>query len=704
MRIALTLLFTIFVASASAQVDEIDSLERILPTLAPDTNQIKVLRRLCNAYWHKDTKKGLVYGRRAIALAKDHGDIWLARTHNTLGIGYSMASMYDSARLILLEALQYGKQAKNNRLVTLSYLNLGIVYDYMANYQAALEAYIEGLKIAEKFNIDTQQDLLGSIASVYRSLGEWGKALPYDSMALAKAASFNEAPDRVILLKGNMAGSLINIGQLAKARPLLLECAAFHEKTGELLYLANEYRNLALIELRERKYYLARDYYQKAIKLNEQLRNGLDLSNGYLDLARLEFSSGSIPISKKYASLAFAVSDSGQFTAIKAEASSLLSKIALYQKDIPTSNFYDSIENYLRDSLNFEQQRKVVADVNTKYETEKKETENEMLRQRQLVQENKLTNQTYAIVIIVVTALGLGIVLMVVYRSRQNSKKTNELLARQKEEITIQKEEIEVRNKNLEEKSLQIRDSISYAKRIQEAILPPIENFNRVFPNSFVLYLPKDVVAGDLYWMYEIRPGLALVAAGDCTGHGVPGAIVSVICTNILNQVTKEKGVYTPGAILDQALSTLVNFFLRSENRVSDGMDVSLALIDTQSRMVQWAGANNPLWIVKNEGLVVESIAPNKQTIGINETVQPFTTHTLQLAPNDCIYLFTDGFADQFGGPKGKKIMQRGLKELLVTLQALNMAEQKERLDQFFKEWKGSEVQTDDVCVIGIRV
>jgi serine phosphatase RsbU (regulator of sigma subunit) len=223
---------------------------------------------------------------------------------------------------------------------------------------------------------------------------------------------------------------------------------------------------------------------------------------------------------------------------------------------------------------------------------------------------------------------------------------------------------------------------------------------------SFILYKPKDIVAGDFYWLESVPgPGkndspLVLFAAADCTGHGVPGAMVSVVCNNGLNRSVREYGLTDPGKILDKTREIVVQEFEKSEEEVKDGMDI--ALCSLKGTTLQYAGAHNPLWIIRN-GELLETKA-NKQPIGKFDNPEPYTTHTIELQKGDSVYIFSDGFADQFGGDNGKKLKTANFKKLLLSIQKENMQKQKELIDEAFESWKGNIEQLDDVCVIGVKI
>lgn len=286
-------------------------------------------------------------------------------------------------------------------------------------------------------------------------------------------------------------------------------------------------------------------------------------------------------------------------------------------------------------------------------------------------------------------------------------------------------QELEDKNKLIHEKNHEIIDSIMYARRLQQAIMPPDKNIEEKIPESFILYKPKDIVAGDFYFA-EQNGDHFFIAAADCTGHGVPGAMVSMVCSNALSRAIDECKLKDPGQILDKVRELVIESFNRNELDVKDGMDISLAAINIKTSELLWAGANNPLWyipaeeqahspVVRSKNTAVQEIedkskiglkeiTANKQPVGKCDKRSSFTTHFLKLAKGSLLYLFTDGFADQFGGPKGKKFMYRQLSELIYSIRNLNMKEQREKLEAAFNQWKGDQEQIDDVCIIGLKL
>lgn len=265
-------------------------------------------------------------------------------------------------------------------------------------------------------------------------------------------------------------------------------------------------------------------------------------------------------------------------------------------------------------------------------------------------------------------------------------------------------EELSRQNVILEHKNSQIIDSIEYAKHIQEAMLPTLGTVKSYFKESFVFYKPKDIVAGDFYWINPLPDGSVLFAAADSTGHGVPGAMVSVICTNALNRAVNEFGLTAPGEILDKARLLIADCFEKSGQNVKDGMDISLCLFNPQTNNLKWSGANNPLWIINSRANEITVVKPDKQTVGSTFNPQPFKTHEVQLEKGDCFYLFTDGYADQFGGLEAKKFMQKRMKELLLKICKMPMEFQHNSIHENLLQWMGNQEQVDDICFAGIKI
>ncbi len=297
--------------------------------------------------------------------------------------------------------------------------------------------------------------------------------------------------------------------------------------------------------------------------------------------------------------------------------------------------------------------------------------------------------QTHRNIYLLVTGLIILIALIAIKLLLLN-KKTTKILQKQ--------------NMIIEEKNKDIMDSINYAKRLQNAILPAQEMVNKILPEHFILYEPKDIVSGDFYWV-SAHENKILVAAIDCTGHGVPGALLSIVGYNAINQTVNELGITQPSKVLDY-MNKIIKKVLNQdkENQIRDGMDMALYSFDKGTNTLEFSGANNPLYIVSEGKLTI--IKPSRVTVGGIEDSRKdsITNHTMQVKKGDCIYVFSDGYADQFGGNDNKKFKTSRLQELLISMNNFSMLEQKKNIHQTLKKWQGVNEQVDDILVIGIKI
>jgi serine phosphatase RsbU (regulator of sigma subunit) len=341
------------------------------------------------------------------------------------------------------------------------------------------------------------------------------------------------------------------------------------------------------------------------------------------------------------------------------------------------------------------------------YQLEKKDVEIEVLEQEAEIEQLKNRRQRA----ISLAAGGLGFLLLllvlgILHRMRF-IRSTNRQIRAQKDEIESQRDKI--------------TDSIAYAERIQLALLPSREKREALMPEHFILYKPKDVVSGDFYWIREVQEHLVMVTA-DCTGHGVPGAFMSMLGISVLNDLIGEKCYNAPGFVLDQMRSKIKEL-LDQEGRLDeqkDGMDMGLAILDKRSRELHYSGANNPLYLIRKkngeedplkdhlameeESFQLFEIKGDKQPIAAFWEEKPFSTRSLHLQEQDSFYMFTDGYVDQFGGDQRRKFKSVNLKRLLLSIQDRSMAEQERILNERFEQWKGNHEQIDDINVMGVRV
>lgn len=327
-----------------------------------------------------------------------------------------------------------------------------------------------------------------------------------------------------------------------------------------------------------------------------------------------------------------------------------------------------------------------------------------LIERLQAIEKQKMLIWFFMLALILVS--GLGYFIYRGYRIKKESniqlEAKNRLILKQKDEIQQQKEIAESQRDQIAYQKQHITDSIHYALRIQTALLPSLELFSEKL-DHFVLYKPRDIVSGDFYWVAEIGPRIMIISA-DCTGHGVPGAFMSMLGVSFLNEIILNKGIIQPDQVINSLRDEIIRALKQKDSgsELKDGMDICVCLLDPEKRSLQFAGALCPLWIL-SKGELTE-IKGDKMPVAIHETMKPFSNHWIDLKQGDTFYIFSDGFVDQFGGPNQKKYLSKNFKNTLGEIQSKSMYEQGAELDRIFEEWRKDVEQIDDVTVIGVRV
>jgi len=642
---------------------------------------------------------------------------WMAQALITQGDSYYFKGDYTESLAQYEKAIKLYKTLGNKLAVASASGSIGKVHKKLGNHAKAIQYYTRNLKIYEE--LGNKQGIAGSLMSIgiihWEQL-DFTRTLDYFTRSLR----INEELEN----KFGIASGLVNTGTVYKKIGELDNNAngsyekaidnfdrslKIFEELGHKYGIAACYNNIGMVNYEKGNYPEAIDWHTKSLKLREEMNNKMEISQILNNIGNDHYAMGDHNKALDYSSRALAYArEIGDIKQIK-EASHSLWKVykdlGRYQKALSVYELH--IE--LRDSILSEKNQKEVIRQEYKYTYEKqaaadsiKAAEAAKVKDAQLLvqkAENKQQRQrSYFLYGGLALALLFGGFIFNRYRVTNKQKG---IIEEQKEQVEEQKSIVESAHEQLGEKNKEIMDSINYAKRIQSAILPPVKLIKEHLQDSFVLYKPKDIVAGDFYWI-ETLDEHVLFAAADCTGHGVPGAMVSVVCNNGLNRSVREYGLSDPGKILDRTRDIVIQEFEKSEEEVKDGMDI--ALCSLQGTTLAYAGAHNPLWIVRNGATETEEIRADKQPIGKYDDPLPYTTHRIELQPGDTFYIFSDGYADQFGGEKGKKLKSSNFKKLLLSLQQEPMQRQEAILDEAFDKWKGNIEQLDDVCVIGVRV
>lgn len=632
--------------------------------LAKKTNDVKRLA-FCNISKGEanrfigEFRKAIDCYEQAISYASSINDLnKITMCYNSLGDVYRTQNNYPEALNYFNKALLLAKQTGNKNQIAFCLSCMGDIFSAQGELEKALTYFNEAYGIANEIGGKQQQcNILSSMAVVYEQGKDFENALKYIDKSNQLAAEIGYIDK---LAFGHSAKGQIYFSQnkFIEASIAIKECVNLAKKTGNTSLLASSYNQLAEVYIKLGKFNDAKTSSDQSIKLSYE--------NGVINNIR--------------------------------ESARLLANIYKEQGNYKSALEMAYLFIQMKDSVNNEENIKKIAA--TEYEAKEKGLKAEQRakeltfkaeQEKKEVELNRQKTLRYAFTIGFVLVL---LLVVVVFRSLQQNKKKNIIITAQKKEVESQKELVDLKNK-------EITDSITYAKRLQDAILPPFKMVQAQFRESFIFYKPKDIIAGDFYWM-EKCDNTIFFAAADSTGHGVPGAMVSVVCSNALNSAVKEFKLTDPGKILDKTRELVLETFSKSEGEVKDGMDISLLCVNHIEKKILWSGANNPLLYFNSKG--VNEIKAHKQPIGKTEYPTPFSTHQIDYSSEMSFYLITDGFADQFGGSKGKKFKYKHLKELLTFIQNKSMNEQLDHLETVFKEWKGMLDQIDDVTILGIKI
>ncbi len=619
------------------------------------------LSEICNDYGYtlkgnNNYKKSILFYQKSIDVQKLRTDSIdeSAIATSMVNIGNALMYLEDIPNALnnFFEADKIYSRIKDEEGIAFANKNIAKGYFNSGDYGKA-QIYIDkvveklkklGIKKGLAFTLITQ-------ASIYNQQGKnkAAEAQLKQALNLFKDLNLNEG----------MAQAYIGIGNVFESKNNLDSALYFYKKAYERCLNSTDQ-----VSVSKSNYHIGNVLYKKN-KNQEALKFALTSYSIAKDLALIDKQEESAHL------LANIYSNLGNYkTAFK------MQKIFELMHD--SINKTENDKKIIQKQFQFEYAKKAVAD-------SIKTSQQKQILELQIAKQKSQKNYLFGIVFLI------AFFTFFVYNRLQITRKQRNIISDQKAIV--------------DEKQKEILDSITYAKRIQQAILPSNKFIEENLSNYFILYKPKDIVAGDFYWITESQNKIdskLYVAVCDCTGHGVPGAMVSVICNNALNRALIEFEETLPGKIFDKARSLILENFEKSDEEVKDGMDATLCALDTKLNKLWWSGANIPLWIIREHELI--EIKPDKQPIGKGYENKVFTTHEIALQKNDTIFLFSDGFADQFGGEKNKKMTKAKFKENLLKIAALSMAEQKQELELFYENYKGIEEQVDDVCVLGFRV
>ncbi len=592
---------------------------------------------------------------------------------------------------------------KNNAIIHAYYLrNIGEFYYQIGKNEKSLEYFLPAYSTYIQLNkLSIASDVLLRISEQYNLIGLNNKSIEKCKENLKLIEKTKDYQTEGYIFQ-RMFSTYMAMNDFQNAELMIEKLKACAEKNNESGFIGLSYWCMAQLYGAKKNTEKEKEFLLKSIKFYESVndKNNLQyrlINLGIFYLDNYQFKDA-IVSSKKGLELSRELKD------IYSQRDFLNLLYLSYKKFNKFDQALKAHEEYQSaiDSIQSLENHKSIETKESELLFEKKQTK---LQEEQL-QKDLITKKESEKQIVIRNSLLIGLVLIAIFigfilKNYRQKQKSNVLLQEQNETIRTQKSEVEIQKHFIEEKQKEILDSLQYAKRIQNAILARPEEINKQLPENFLLYRPKDIVAGDFYF-FEVTPTHIFYAAADCTGHGVPGAMLSVVCANALTRSVREFKLYEPGKILDKTRDLVLETFAKSAEDVKDGMDISLISIEKNNRKFAWSGANNPLWLVK-EGKLTE-VKADKQPIGKSENPSPFTTHFFDDLGPVTIYLFTDGYADQFGGPKGKKFKYKQLEEICIANSDKSMAEQQRIFSKKFEDWKKEIEQIDDVCLIGFRI
>jgi len=701
-----------------------DSLLNIISKNPHDTIKANCYNYLSQEFLNKDAPKAKLYVQKALDLSKKNNyKKGLAFSYHLMGTIFYQSNIEKGLEYFML-SINTSKELNDKHTMSSTYNNLGNLYNQKGDYEKALKYYLISLDLDDELgNRSGMATSYNNVGLIYWMQSNLDKAQEFFEKALHIYKNLNR--------KDGIAATYSNIGGVAYYKNKKDVALNFFYKAYEMYKeidnksgSATSLSNISEILVEQEKYAEAIDICYQAIELQEQLGNKSDMVYAYLSIAKNFIAQAKYAKATEVINKAINLSNELNAQILLSKSYSLMAEVNEKANNYIEALKYHKMYIAINDSIFTKESNAQIAEMNAKYENDKKNKEIELLTKENEIQElNQDVERGRNLMIrniLIVGIVFIFILAFVLYNRTKVKQRANNILSEKNKNIEDQKVQIEIQHALLEQKNKDITDSIKYAQRLQDAIIPSPKKVNETLAESFVLFKPKDIVSGDFYWL-EAIDNFVLLAAADCTGHGVPGAFMSIIGNNLLNQAVKIYGNTQPSLILDNVnenLSVMLNQ-PQSTNSIKDGMDISLCKIEklkSGNYNLEWAGANNPLWIISsannttnaNNENVLElfEFVPDKQPVGafVGEELKPFTNHSVEIKKGETVYLFTDGFPDQFGGPKGKKYKYAQFKKTLQKINSFSMQEQKHFLENEICTWMGELEQVDDILIIGFRV
>jgi tetratricopeptide (TPR) repeat protein len=670
-----------------------------------DTAAVNRLISQCKAYNSKGQyDESFVCAKKAQYLSKKIGyKAGLARSYNYQGVIAYRKGNYPAAIDLLKTALMIAQLTNDSITQSLAFNNIGNANAYMGDHAKALEYYFKGLNIEEKISVQNNLHwYYSNIANLYSEQKNFKKAFEYAFKAV-RVEEKVKAKGALSVTLSNIAGMHSSCGNYDSALFYYMRALPMAEEIKDTFSIALTLSNVALTFTKLKQYQAGYNYSMKSLKMCRD--------KGFKDLIVYSLQNlGDIDvIFKRYDSAAKyyeeAIIISNQIKSKLLIRDSYLSLANLYnsKNDYEKAYQYYKLYSESKDSVLNEENSKLMTEMNTKYTTEKKEKEIELLKKNEDIQnlelskkKNELDRQRTVSIGIFVGFLLLMIVAVLMYSRFRLKKKANEQL---QGAFNL----IEEKNTQIEKSNLMITDSITYAKRIQDAILPAPEDLSKSLSDDFfIFYKPSQIVSGDFYWC-STQGNKTIFVVADCTGHGVPGAFMSMIGNTLLNEIVNERKVICTKKIAELLDEKIIHSLHQHEGTQKyDGMDISICCIDKTTKEINFTGAHHAMYAYNGH---LQKIKGDPYSIGgaQQQKAKTFSSQSIPYKEGLRVYFLTDGYCDQSGGEANKRFSSKKFEMLLEQIQDVDMQDQKEKVEQAFEDWKGTTKQRDDILVVGIK-
>lgn len=649
--------------------------------------------------------------KKGYELAKEAGfDAGCSEHLYCIGILHDNQGEFETALQFYDSAYHYS-WSRNDSLSASRYMvSIGNIHIRRGLYSRALESYQDAQSIMEDIGYDHGVAVcISNIGNIYLDQKEYDKALKYYNDGIALYKKMEDLHGETVSL--NNTGAVYDaMGKAEKSLEIYRNVLKNYKLLGDQRGISHTKANIGASFSELGDYDSAFYYLNEALEMQKVFQDKEALLLIYNKLGHTYKKGGQYKQAINYTENSLDLALELESLSRTKEAYENLSESWELAGNYQEALKYHKLYKTIHDSIYNEENRKKLVQKELEFEFEKKEKIMELEQKRK--DDLHTAEQRRRLILLISTggALILAIIIgVLILKTSRQRKRTNIKLSEKNEEIKQQRDEIMTQNEEIvrQRDELQltynlIRSGITYAARIQSAALPSPEIPDKLFDN-FIFYKPREEVSGDFYWFKQIDNKL-IVTAADCTGHGIPGAFVSMLGISLLNETVIPANISDPAVLLSELRKKMKLSLNQADvkTRQKDGIDMAVAIIDTQKHCLQFAGANNPIYILRNKELI--EYKGTKSPIGIYRRERKFESQIIELKKNDMVYLFSDGYADQFGGKHNQKLTLRRFKALITEISVHPPAEQKRMLSEHFSEWKGLQKQIDDVLVLGIRI